>query len=188
VIAALYIDPKRGPYASMEGIDPWGVERDAKLYDGPGPVVAHPPCGPWGRLRWKCYLQDPDCGPRAVEQVLEHGGILEHPAESLLWKHCGLPRPIPWPEPDAELPRVWTLEIDQCDWGHAARKRTWLLMVGVPASALGPRPEAGIPTRTIATGRAGRKGKLCLPKSQRHLTPPAFAAWLVSLARSAFTR
>jgi len=31
---------------------------------------------------------------------------------------------------------------------------------------------------------AGRiRGNLWLPKSQRHLSPPAFAAWLVEVAR-----
>ena len=74
--AALYIDPARGPYPAL--LDPdrcWGVDRDAKLYTGPGPVIAHPPCGPWGRLAHLCTRQDPECGTRAVEQVLEQRHI-----------------------------------------------------------------------------------------------------------------
>lgn len=54
MIAALYIDAARGPYTNMPGIDAWGIERDATLYPGPHPVIAHPPCGPWGRFRWRC--------------------------------------------------------------------------------------------------------------------------------------
>jgi len=184
--AALYVDVERGPYAAM-GLDCWGAERNAKLWPGGSSAVAHPPCGPWGRLRWNCTKQDPECGPIAVHQLLAWGGVLEHPANSLLWKHCALPKPRPWPtalECLGTAPRVWTLEVDQCRWGHLARKATWLLMVGVPFSALGERPAHREPTRTIGTNREGRKGKLCLPKSQRHVTPPAFAEWLVSLARS----
>ena len=47
-VAALYVDVNRGPYPSIEGVDVWGAERDATVYDGALPVVAHPPCGHWG--------------------------------------------------------------------------------------------------------------------------------------------
>ena len=47
-IAALYV-AKGGCYFGLEGVDPWDEERDARLYDGPWPVVAHPPCQRWGR-------------------------------------------------------------------------------------------------------------------------------------------
>jgi hypothetical protein len=61
-VAALYVDP-RGPYASMPGVDPWDVERDARTYAGPYPVVAHPPCGSWGRFRnltiWSLWAVGP---------------------------------------------------------------------------------------------------------------------------------
>ena len=47
MIAALYVE-KGGCY-DMPGIDLWDIERDARLYEGPWPVVAHPPCERWGR-------------------------------------------------------------------------------------------------------------------------------------------
>lgn len=49
MIAALYID-ERGPYVGLPGVDAWGISRDARLYEGPWPVVAHPPCARWCRL------------------------------------------------------------------------------------------------------------------------------------------
>lgn len=182
-VAALYIDVKRGPYAHMLGVDAWGLERDAKLYSGPHPVVAHPPCGPWGQLAHFCTRQDPECATRAVEQIREHGGILEHPAGSRLWSELRLPRP-------GEIPRagLWTLEVDQCRWGHEARKRTWLLMSGIDPSDVGPLPPWRAPSRSIDTSKAQKRRGVYLPhlpKSRRHLTPPAFAAWLVRLARAA---
>jgi hypothetical protein len=46
-VAALYID-RRGPYPALVGASMcWTRERDARAYEGPWPVVAHPPCGPW---------------------------------------------------------------------------------------------------------------------------------------------
>ena len=116
-VAALYIDAKRGPYAGVPGIDPWGIERDATRYAGPSPVVAHPPCGAWGNYAHKCH-DDGATGPVAVAQVRRWGGVLEHPRRSKLWAHCDLPRP-------GELPDAWggySIEIRQCDWGARRRK------------------------------------------------------------------
>jgi hypothetical protein len=45
-VAALYVE-KDGAYFGLPGVDPWDEERDATLYDGPYPVVAHPPCNRW---------------------------------------------------------------------------------------------------------------------------------------------
>ena len=47
-IAALYVE-EDGPYSQIDGVDAWGVTRDARQYDGPYPVIAHPPCKRWGR-------------------------------------------------------------------------------------------------------------------------------------------
>lgn len=47
-VAALYVETDGG-YFEMPGIEPWDEARDARLYAGPWPVVAHPPCQRWGR-------------------------------------------------------------------------------------------------------------------------------------------
>lgn len=41
MIAALFVQ-RDGCYWNLEGVDPWDEARDARLYDGPYPVVAHP--------------------------------------------------------------------------------------------------------------------------------------------------
>lgn len=46
VIAALYVETG-GVYFNLDGVDPWDKERDARKYNGPHPVVAHPPCFLW---------------------------------------------------------------------------------------------------------------------------------------------
>lgn len=79
-VAALYIDP-RGPYPEMAGVDCWDEKRDARLYDGPHPVVAHPPCGPWSSLRHQYKGEEHDCAPRALEQVRQSGGCFGAPGE-----------------------------------------------------------------------------------------------------------
>ena len=42
MIAALFVI-KNGCYYGLENVDPWDIDRDAMKYDGPHPVVAHPP-------------------------------------------------------------------------------------------------------------------------------------------------
>jgi len=208
-VAALYIDP-RGPYPCIEGVDCWDETRDARTYDGPDPIVAHPPCGPWGRLRHLYRGAEHDCGPRAVEQIRKFGGVLEHPAGSLLWggPRCGKAldtAPTPWLPMPPDRPDAWggyTIIVDQCEWGHPARKRTWLYLVGVPRDALEAPPFPGRePTHWVSGRREGQKGaaefrssgrggvapagiKICSAQ-QRRRTPPLFAEYLVRLARAA---
>lgn len=180
-VAALYVDP-RGPYFGMPGVDPWDKARDAELYAGPHPVVAHPACGPWGRLKGHCKHQDPRHGLLAVEQVRRWGGVLEHPADSSLWKAAELPLPG-W------LPDAWggfSVALRQCDWGHRAAKPTWLYLVGIDPADVDLRRPAIAPTHKVTNNdRPGMAHLQRLPGLEARLSPPAFAEWLVSLARSA---
>lgn len=50
-IAALYVQTG-GSYFNLEGVQPWDADEDARMYLGPHPVVAHPPCQRWGKM-WK---------------------------------------------------------------------------------------------------------------------------------------
>lgn len=75
----------------------------------------------------------------AVRRVQRFGGVLEHPAESTLWAHMGLP--TPGRAPDAH--GGWTAEVRQCDWGHKAEKLTWLYVVGCHPDNLPPMPLRG---------------------------------------------
>lgn len=182
-VAALYIDP-RGPYPSLPGVECWDAVRDARLYEGPHPVVAHPPCGPWGKLAHQCTRQPKDLAPLAVEQVRRWGGVLEHPEGSKLWVFAGLPEPGAIDEWGG-----YTLLVEQVEWGHVARKRTRVYCVGVPVEAIAPPPLPGRePTHAVCNGRGqvlkdGTRRQVCSAQ-QRRRTPRAFAEWLVDLARS----
>jgi hypothetical protein len=64
--------------------------RDARLYAGPYPVVAHPPCERWGRYWGGAPAQfprlklgdDSGCFAAALAAVRKFGGVLEHPEGS----------------------------------------------------------------------------------------------------------
>lgn len=106
-VSVLYVDP-RGPYPNLV-TDWWDEKRDARNYAGPNPIVAHPPCGPWGRNAFACKLQDKAAFSHALDLVNRFGGVLEHPADSRAFAANGI-RP--------------TIVVDQVRWGHACRKRT----------------------------------------------------------------
>jgi hypothetical protein len=191
-VAVLYAD-MGGPYPHIPGVEVWALPwRDARRYEGPWPVVAHPPCGPWGKLRHMYRGSEHDCGPIAVAQVHAFGGVLEHPAGSLLWDAVGLPKPGDWNDYNG-----FTIELNQCDWGHVARKKTWLYCYGIGRELL-VTPEPRDPTHWVSggRGRSGKKAKttpvppgikVCSAQ-QRRRTPPDFARYLVSLAEAAGLR
>jgi len=188
-VAALYVDPE-GPYPSMPGVDCWDEKRDARLYDGPHPVVAHPPCQLWvnfAALNYKRYGgahnrpgNDMGCFAAALDCVLRFGGVLEHPAGSHAWKKFALPPP-PAKKPGwYACGDGWACEVWQSAYGHKARKRTWLFYSG---STLPTEPNWRRASGTHQCGWFDRI-KPTLSKREASLTPPAFADWLVSLARS----
>ena len=81
MIAALFVETG-GAYFGLEGVDPWDVTRDARLYQGPHAVVAHPPCERWGRYwsggpsaRERRILGDDNgCFTAAIRAVRKWGG------------------------------------------------------------------------------------------------------------------
>jgi hypothetical protein len=185
-VAALYVDA-RGPYPGLVA-DWYDEDRNAAIYRGALPVVAHPPCGPWGHLRHLNRFQPKHCAAHALIVVRRVGGVLEHPAGSKFWVAYGLP--LPRALPDAH--GGWTLEIDQCRWGHVARKLTWLYIVGCASEELPAIPPPREPTHWVSGSRrrkdGGRAGgvvpagiKVCSAE-QRRRTPPAFAKWLLEVA------
>lgn len=182
-VVALYVD-QGGPYPPL--VPQWyDKERDARTYPGPHPVIAHPPCGPWGRLASLCTQQDPELAPLAVDQVRQFGGVLEHPAGSKLWRHCGLP--APFKTVPSLTGREWSLEVAQVRFGHPCLKLTWLFFVDVSPHALAPIPPWREPTHVIDDNRRGGAalaGVRHLPKARRHLTPPALAEWLLWALRA----
>lgn len=178
-------------YKTLPGCEVYDIERDARTYDGPWPVVAHPPCRAWGMLR-KLANPRPDernLARLAVALVREFGGVLEHPAGSTLWLAQALPRPG---ERDAF--GGWTLEVDQWRFGHRAMKMTRLYVRGcapVDMPAL-PPPKAGEPTHVITQGRRAKAGqhgfRPRVTDAEREHTPPELALWLVELARRCHVR
>lgn len=188
-VAALFVE-KRGVYWDLPGVDPWDEERDARLYAGPWPVVAHPPCNVWGQLapvneaRYGNPVgHDKGCFAAALEAVETFGGVLEHPAYTLAWHAFDLDRPRrnSW-----QRSRIgWVTEVSQSAYGCRARKRTWLYFVGAEEPAAlnwsDPKGEAVIGGGINSGECVGRRK---IEKREASATPLAFRDALLDMARS----
>lgn len=194
VVAALYVE-RGGPYFTMPDVDPWDLERDARLYAGPHPVVAHPPCGPWGELRHLYKGDEHDCAALALASVRAHGGVMEHPHRSKFWGAAV----VISPGDGIDEHGGFSIDVDQVSWGHVARKRTRLYFVGVDQmSVIASVRTGGTPTHWCSGSRNPRRSKgaggiappgikFCSAQ-QRRRTPPQFARWLVDHAKTAMVR
>lgn len=168
-------------YKSLPGCDVWDAERNALNWLGGCPVVAHPPCRAWGRLRHfaRTVEGERELALWAVEQVRRWGGVLEHPVASLLWPTAGLP------EPGGERDHHggWTMSVPQFWFGHRADKPTLLYIVGCEPRDVPPVPlKLGEASHVIQSRkRSGYRPHVSKP--EREQTPVAFSKWLVELAR-----
>ena len=177
-VTVLYTMPK-SVYLGMPGVDCWDEVRDARKWPGGTPVVAHPPCAPWGRLRTLLTVDQSkkDLAVHAVSMVKQFGGVLEHPAASTLWDELGLPRPLRGSRLE------FTLRYPQRWWGHEAEKLTNFYVVGVPLEKMPGVPLVlGYPEKCIGVKRKPHM----LPeisRRNRRATPLALAEWLVAVAR-----
>lgn len=208
MIAALFVETN-GCYFGLEGVDPWDRERDARLYAGPHPVVAHPPCERWGRF-WHGSTRKPHqfqlgddggCFAAALEAVRDYGGVLEHPKDSRAWAEFGLitpPESGGWVRADWSLHGGWTCCVDQGRYGHFSNKRTWLYANNVqhlPDLRWGRGEQRLHPIALERHGyaKARRIGMMAMvggkdKKRIRNATPPEFRDLLLSIARSAIRR
>lgn len=191
MIAALYVQTN-GEYFGRSDVDPWDKPRDARLYRGPYPVIAHPPCQLWGPManvnfaRWGGEHNRPGndegCFAAALRCVREFGGVLEHPAMTRAWAAHGMTKPIGigW----ARCADGWVCEVWQSAYGHRANKATWLFYAGNDAP-FELRWERPIGTHQIGfqDKRGKARNKPTLPKRESNATPSAFAEALIELVR-----
>ena len=158
-------------YKLLPDLEVFDADRDARSFGGGVPVVAHPPCRGWGRFRWRSNHDENelDLARFCVHACQANGGVLEHPAGSALWADMSLPLAAT----PSRRESGFTLCVDQSWWGHPARKRTWLYVVGLSGRVPPLSYSLALPpTPVVHLGRAARER-----------TPPAFAEWLVALAK-----
>ena len=189
-VAALYVQPD-GCYSDLLGIDVWDEKRDARGYDGPHPVIAHPPCQRWGKMarvnyaRWGGEHNRPgnDGGTfkAALIAVRRFCGVLEHPAQTYAWEAHSLDKPtgVGWQRTSTG----WVCEVWQSAYGHRANKATWLYYAGErpPFELRWERP-VGTHQVGFQDQRGKSRNKPTLSKREANATPLEFRDELIRLA------
>ena len=203
LIAALFVQ-RGGVYWGLDGVDAWDQARDARKYAGPHPVICHSPCERWGRY-WsggpsarvrRTLGEDGGCFASALASVQRWGGVLEHPEASHAFRAHGLLTPR-WREGWRHSGNGYTCCVAQGNYGHRARKLTWLYYEGdmrppeLDWSIPEPRSRLDYGFHS-AEERALRKGDVAprvnasrLTTAENLSTPPPFRDVLLNLARSA---
>ena len=104
-------------YKTLPELDVYDKLRDAYTFDLDIPIIAHPPCQQWSRLKnfAKQDRLEKELAFFCLEKIRCNGGILEHPAGSSFFKEAGI-KP--------------TISVDQSLFGFPARKRTYLYFHG----------------------------------------------------------
>jgi hypothetical protein len=190
MVAALFVQ-RGGAYYGIPDVDPWDEARDARLYAGPWPVVAHPPCARWGRLAESAFGRrfnlkrgdDGGCFAAAIASVRRWGGVLEHPEASSAWSAFGLIEPergVGWVGAGDWL--GWSCSVEQGHFGHRTRKASWLYAVG--PGALPSLPWGASSPEGFVSCRHKGEAFTRLSRHQRAATPPAFRDLLLSIART----
>jgi len=204
MIAALYV-AEGGAYYGIPDVDPWPEDRDARLYAGPWPVVAHPPCARWGRYwsggpilagtpRAKKLGDDEGCFEAALSSVRRWGGVLEHPEASHAWRRFGLVPPPRWGGWVAAGDWIgWTCCVEQGHYGHLSRKATWLYAAGIESlpslrwGSSGQRMRMDDGYHSAEERRRAKKLGVVphprLSRRQRLATPVEFRDVLLDIAR-----
>lgn len=193
-VAALFVQAD-GCYADLDDVDPWPESRDARLYEGPFPVVAHPPCQRWGAMaavnfaRWGGEHNRPGndggCFAAALDAVRTWGGVLEHPAATRAFAAHRLPKPkgAGWQRTTCG---GWVCEVWQSAYGHRANKATWLYYHGTntPHELRWERLK-GTHQIGFYDQRGKASNKPTLSRREANATPVEFRDALISLARCA---
>ncbi|MEZ5544687.1 MAG: hypothetical protein R3F10_05795 [Lysobacteraceae bacterium] len=118
-VAALFVRSD-SVYKSMPDVDAYDAGRDALTAVGVR-FVAHPPCRSWSKLRAfvSRNFGESELALFAIDQVRRFGGVLEHPAGSLLWRRSDMP---PLGTSIMDRHGGFFLAIPQRWFGHRAEK------------------------------------------------------------------
>lgn len=169
---------KNSIYKQLQNVEVYDECRDLRNYDGPWPVVAHPPCR--GYSAFMRHWAKPKPGEKGlalfcIQRIKDYGGVLEHPAHSRLFTEVLGIRPG---QPDGTFQCV---EINQSWFGYPTKKRTWLLM---PKNYVLPQmPFILEASGGITESSSDRRIFENMSQSQRSRTTKSLAKYLLKIVR-----
>lgn len=161
------------------GCNVYDLERNALTYKDKKPCIYHPPCRTWSRLRGlaKNHPGEHLLAVWSVLRIWRYSGVLEHPAQSTLWKTMNLPKPGSPPD----IYGGFSISVNQFWFGHKAEKNTWLYIKGITINEVPVIPlNFDAITHTISSSK-NKNGKKEISKNKRSSTPIKFAYFLIEI-------
>lgn len=156
------------------GVECYGKEKNALTYQGNDVVICHPPCAHWGSMSHFASIEPAEkyLALHALWLVESLGGILEHPAQSKLWKLV---------KSNRENYKGSILSVNMSWFGFPTQKRTYLYIKGASLKEIPAHPITFDRVTTFIRTN-GKKNTKHLPKSQRDTTPLSMCEWLIKIA------
>lgn len=178
MIKTILFAERNSNYNKVGGLNIYDSTRNAFNYQSMGPVIAHPPCRLFSKLRY--FSNAPSCerlcAMFALQVVRECGGILEHPRASTLFKGNDFLL-------SGQVDKFggFLRSVDLSWFGFPAQKTTMLYFVGISPGQLPAFPLSfDLISHTI--GRYNRvSNKKELSKSLRSSTPVGMVYWLLDV-------
>ena len=154
-------------YNRFDVFDIYDKNRNALSYESRLPIIAHPPCRKFSRLRSfsTAPVSEKKLAFFALSRVRQFGGILEHPRSSTLWKTGNFNLSGQVDEYGGFL-----RSVDLSWFGYPARKKTMLYFVGLSPFELPPFPFS-LNAITHVIGSSRNSAKKQVSKKMREATP-----------------
>lgn len=195
MINALFVETN-GIYFKDPRVIPWDKKTNAFNCRNGFPAICHPPCERWGRYwsggpsvkRRKVLGDDGGAFAFCLWYVRTYGGVIEHPEASRAFDYYGLetpPKKGGWVSCDKY--GGWACCVEQGNYGHEARKATWLYFNGSwPIDLKWGPSEAKVKFETSLKdsslrGQDGYKPAQKLSDKQRLATPKEFKELLITM-------
>jgi len=161
----------RSNYKKLDVFDCYDEKRNALNYTGSEPVICHPPCRTFSRLRGlsQAPIEEKQLAYWSIDLVRKNGGIVEHPHDSQLWKDKDVVKPG-----YTDQYGGFTICIDQSWFGYYTPKKTLLYIVGIKSKE--------IPDYDFNRDINFRKFQN-LTKKQRSETTPELCIWLNEIVK-----
>lgn len=164
-------------YSDYDCFDLFDITRDAFSCRSRSPLIAHPPCRLFSRLRSfsTAPIRERLCAYYSISKVRQFGGIVEHPRSSLLWhtSNCNL-------DGSVDSYGGFLRSVNLSWFGFPAEKKTMLYFVGISPADLPPIPLLLNPPEMVIN--SSKKSSLReLPKKSRSLTPPLMIDFFIQV-------
>ena len=154
-------------YNDVDVFDCYDVKRNAFNYTGRTPLIAHPPCRLFSRLRMLSSASpiEKKCAYFALARIRQFGGILEHPRSSTLWLNGNF-------KLDGSVDEYggFLRSVNLSWFGFPAQKKTMLYFCGINPGQLPPFP-LSLDAVTHVISSSSNNGKKELSALYRSKTP-----------------